>query len=123
VRIRKVALSIYEKGLTMLKKKIAVLVFSCLSSLPFTVSASEPSKSVDQPTQAVRANEVSKVNLNTADLDTLQNALVGIGKVKAQAIIDHRDANGPFASVDDLLEVKGIGAATLEKNRDRLGVN
>ncbi|MFZ3155568.1 ComEA family DNA-binding protein, partial [Pseudomonas sp.] len=44
-------------------------------------------------------------------------------KVKAASIVDHRAANGPFASVDDLLEVKGIGAAILEKNRDRLSSN
>ena len=43
--------------------------------------------------------------------------------MKAQAIIDHRNTNGPFASVDELLEVKGIGAAILEKNRDRMSVN
>lgn len=109
----------------MLKKKIAVFVFSCLASLPFAVSAAESSKSVEQPVQASSVEEAkaSTVNLNTADAQTLQDALIGIGKVKAQAIIDHRDNNGPFASVDELLEVKGIGAATLEKNRDRLSVN
>ncbi|MBD9424682.1 helix-hairpin-helix domain-containing protein [Pseudomonas sp. PDM15] len=108
----------------MLKKKIAVLVFSCLASLPFAVSAAESSKAVDH-SQAAPASEsqVSVVNLNTADAETLQSVLIGIGKVKAQAIVDHRNANGPFASVDELLEVKGIGAATLEKNRDRISLN
>lgn len=105
----------------MLKKKIAVLFLSCLVSLPVVVSAAE-SKSPEAAVEVVQT-ERSVVNLNTADLETLQSALVGVGKVKAQAIIDHRDANGPFASVDELLEVKGIGAATLEKNRDRLSVN
>jgi len=110
----------------MLKKKIAIFVFSCLASLPFAASAAESSKSAEQPaaqTSSVPEAKLSTVNLNTADAQILQEALIGIGKVKAQAIIDHRDTNGPFASVDELLEVKGIGAATLEKNRDRLSVN
>jgi competence protein ComEA len=65
----------------------------------------------------------TSINLNTADVATLEAGLLGIGPVKAQAIVDHRNANGPFASVDELLEVKGIGPATLEKNRGRLSVN
>ncbi|NMY40045.1 helix-hairpin-helix domain-containing protein [Pseudomonas sp. WS 5013] len=105
----------------MLKKKIAVVLLSCMASLPIAVSAAESAKA---PSVAVETQtEVSAVNINTADLDVLQSELVGVGKVKAQAIIDHRNANGPFASVDELLEVKGIGAAILEKNRDRMSVN
>ena len=48
---------------------------------------------------------------------------MGIGATKAQAIVAYREEHGNFASVDELLEVKGIGEATLEKNRDRLSVN
>ena len=109
----------------MLKKQAAVLLFSCLTSLPFVVSASEPTGGSGQVIEVSQAKvvEVTQVNLNTADIEILQSALIGIGKVKAQAIIDYRNANGPFASVDELLEVKGIGAVTLEKNRDRLSIN
>ncbi|SIQ31553.1 ComEA family DNA-binding protein [Aquipseudomonas alcaligenes] len=106
----------------MLKKKIAVLLLSCMASLPIAVSAAESAKAPGVAVEATQA-EVSSVNINTADLDVLQSELVGVGKVKAQAIIDHRNANGPFASVDELLEVKGIGAVILEKNRDRMSVN
>ena len=42
--------------------------------------------------------------------------------VKAQAIIDYRESNGEFLTVDELTEVKGIGEKTLEKNRDILTV-
>jgi competence protein ComEA len=48
------------------------------------------------------------VNVNTADADALE-ALPGVGPATAKAIIDHRAANGPFASVEDLKKVKGIG--------------
>ena len=57
------------------------------------------------------------VDINTAGLEELQT-LSGIGPTLAQRIIDYREANGPFASVDELVKVKGIGEATLEKFRD-----
>lgn len=62
-----------------------------------------------------------KINLNTASLAEL-DTLSGIGKVKAQAIIDYREANGPFQTVDQLVKVKGIGPKTLEKLRDKITV-
>ncbi|MBB2494996.1 ComEA family DNA-binding protein [Aquipseudomonas ullengensis] len=110
----------------MLNVKLSALLFACLTSLSVSVFAVESAKTETSPaeiSQAVAGAEVGKVNLNTADVATLESELVGIGKVKAQAIVDHRTANGPFASVDELLEVKGIGAATLEKNRDKLNIN
>lgn len=66
-----------------------------------------------------------KVDLNQADASTLQRELSGIGeaKAKAKAIVAYRESNGSFASVDELLEVKGIGKAILDKNREKLEVN
>ena len=63
------------------------------------------------------------VNINTADATTLAAGLNGIGPSKAQAIVAYRDANGPFQSADQLASVKGIGLATVEKNRDRIEVD
>ncbi|MDE6881054.1 MAG: helix-hairpin-helix domain-containing protein [Oscillospiraceae bacterium] len=60
---------------------------------------------------------VGPVDINTAGLDEL-DALPGIGPVLAQRILDYREANGPFLSVEELMEVKGIGEKTLEKFRD-----
>ncbi len=54
----------------------------------------------------------AKVNVNTATLDELET-LPGIGEVLAQRIIDHREAHGPFRTVEDLLDVSGIGDARL----------
>jgi competence protein ComEA len=61
------------------------------------------------------------VNVNTATATELET-LPGIGEVIAQAIVDHRTENGPFASVDELLDVTGIGDATLENIRELVTV-
>ena len=63
-----------------------------------------------------------RVNINTADAATLDRVLVGIGPSKAEAIVQYRKANGPFRSADQLASVKGIGLATIEKNRERIVV-
>ncbi|MCI0437585.1 MAG: ComEA family DNA-binding protein [Chloroflexi bacterium] len=63
----------------------------------------------------------AKININTATKAELIS-LPEIGETKAQAIIDYRQANGPFSTVDELLEVKGIGPATLEAVRDLVEV-
>ena len=59
---------------------------------------------------------INQVNINTADLKTLMS-LKGIGEKKAQNIIDYRTANGNFASIDELANVSGIGAKTVESLR------
>jgi competence protein ComEA len=61
------------------------------------------------------------VNINTADATQLAT-LNGIGESKAEQIVAWRQANGPFRSVEQLAEVKGIGLKTVEKNRERLTV-
>lgn len=58
-----------------------------------------------------------KVNLNTATAEQL-DTLPGVGPVTAQAILGWRQTNGRFGAVDDLLDVKGIGEATLAELRD-----
>ncbi len=59
---------------------------------------------------------IALVNVNTADQPTLET-IPGIGPVTATAIIDWRTQSGPFGSVEQLLEVSGIGPATLESIR------
>lgn len=80
----------------------------------------------EEPTSAEGSGSVGGVagglvNVNTgtaAELETLP----GIGEVTAQAIIDYRTENGPFASVDELLDVTGIGDVTLENIRELVTV-
>lgn len=73
--------------------------------------AEEPSDAADGP----------PIDLNTADAAELEE-LPGVGPAIAQRILEHRDKNGPFTSVDGLLEVSGIGPATLEDIRGRATV-
>ena len=62
-------------------------------------------------------NAVTKVDLNTATEEELQIA-PGIGPAKAKAIIKYRETYGKFSSVDELIEISGIGEKTLAKIRD-----
>lgn len=63
----------------------------------------------------------AKVNLNTATMEQLDE-LPGVGPVTATSILDWRTKNGRFTKVEDLLDVKGIGQATLEDLRDLVTV-
>ncbi len=67
------------------------------------------------------AAEGALVDLNSADLAALET-LPGVGPVTAQSILDHRDAIGRFTTVDELLDVSGIGDATLSRIRDSVTV-
>jgi competence protein ComEA len=57
------------------------------------------------------------VNINSANAETLATGLRGIGHSRAMEIVRYREAYGPFTSVDELTEVKGIGQSTLDENR------
>jgi competence protein ComEA len=60
------------------------------------------------------------VNVNTADVATIAKELDGIGKAKAQAIVEYRQKNGPFRAPEDLLKVEGIGQKVLDMNRGNI---
>lgn len=60
------------------------------------------------------------VDINTADAAALDAAMQGVGPKSAAAIVAYRAKHGPFKSVDDLANVKGIGPKTVEKNRAKL---
>ena len=89
----------------MFTRKIILLLFLSISILPIVYA---------------EAN-IEKININTADALTLEN-LQGIGPKKAAAIIEFRDENGMFESIDALQNVNGIGPKTVEKNRDLIEI-
>ena len=60
------------------------------------------------------------VDVNSADAKTLARELQGIGPAKAEAIVSHREKNGPFKSADDLAKVKGVGKKLVEQNKANL---
>ncbi|MGB2079519.1 MAG: ComEA family DNA-binding protein [Vibrio sp.] len=60
------------------------------------------------------------VNVNTASSEELATLLVGVGEKKAKAIVEYRGEHGGFKQADDLIQVKGIGPALVEKNKARL---
>ncbi len=62
----------------------------------------------------------AQVDINSADAKTLAETLSGVGLVKAEAIVAYRASNGPFRKIEDLGKVKGIGAKTIEANREAI---
>ena len=83
------------------------------------VAAEKTAEPVQLEQPAVQNSVGDKVNINTATAAEIQKALVGIGAKKAEAV---REKHGNFSAVEQLLEVQGIGKATLEKNRDRIAL-
>ena len=86
----------------------------CLAMIPVMLPAAAQADDVAMAAQA------ETVNVNEADAETLSRLLTGVGKSRAEAIVRYRDEFGPFVTVEDLLQVKGIGKATLERNRERI---
>ncbi|PCK10209.1 MAG: hypothetical protein COA42_00325 [Alteromonadaceae bacterium] len=62
------------------------------------------------------------LNINEASVEQLALVLSGVGEVKAQAIVEWRNTHGEFTSIEQLLEVKGVGAATLSKNSHKISI-
>lgn len=92
------------------------------SSAPPPIS-NAPSSPSDDSTQSenrpTSSNE--QINLNSATASALES-LPGIGPAIAQTIIDHRNANGPFTSIGEIKNVKGIGDKLFEKIQDNITV-
>lgn len=67
------------------------------------------------------AEQKAKVNINTATIKELMS-LKGIGKKKAESIVEHREKIGSFTTIDDLKGVKGLGDKIFNKIKDQIAV-
>lgn len=105
----------------MYRSKLSLIML--LATLPlFNLPLQAAEQAVaKQATTTTATKESGKINLNTATLAEL-TTLKGIGEKKAQAILEYREKQGKFSSVDQLADVTGIGPATLEANRDMIVV-
>ena len=70
---------------------------------------------------AMTVGAADKININTASKEELMQ-LEGVGSAIAERIVEYREANGPFVAPEDIMNVKGIGESTYEKNKDRIAV-
>ena len=86
-----------------------------------TTHASTMNQHATDAKSDVKNSTKDKVNINTADAQTLAQ-LEGVGIKKAEAIVAYRKANGNFKSIQDFANVKGVGPSILEKNIHRLTV-
>ena len=75
----------------------------------------------NKPEESVSAETDGRININTADSDTLQQ-LTGIGPALAGRIIDYRKSNGNFKGIEDIKQVSGIGEKTFEKFKEKIKV-
>lgn len=91
---------------------LGIVAAFCLTFVPTLSVANEP---------LIEVSQQQPLNINTATLEALE-ALPGIGPVTAQRIIDYRTERGAFASVAQLVEIKGIGEKSLEKVRPLIAV-
>ena len=99
----------------------SLVCFFAVFSFSLPIFAESEAPSAPQAAQAELAKTGESVNLNTADAATIVNAHIkGIGKKRAEAIVAYRQQHGPFKSVDDLKNIKGISQNVINANRSRL---
>ena len=100
-----------------------VLVPDASQASQYGASASKPPASSNGPSGGEPADRGGGpvVELNSADLAALES-LPGVGPALAQRIIDRRDQSGPFTSVDQLMDVSGIGPRVFEGLRERVAI-
>ncbi|MDP6264893.1 MAG: ComEA family DNA-binding protein [Pseudomonadales bacterium] len=96
------------------------LIKVLITILAFTFGGISYADTTDKSQMAQLTQAQEQVNINDADAQTIQRVLVGVGRSKAEAIVAYREANGRFYSLEELLEVKGIGKSTLAKNSGRI---
>jgi len=110
-----------------MKNILSAIIFAALSFSSVSFAADAPAKPAAVASATPAATKPAStavqevVNINTADAQTLTK-LKGIGPRKAEAIVAFRKANGAFKTIDQLADVKGIGAKMVEANRKNIRI-
>ncbi|WP_275075220.1 ComEA family DNA-binding protein [Providencia rettgeri] len=107
---------------------LCLSLFGGLSPLAWAKknTVEKPATTLSQSTDSIEnvknidINQSGKVSINHASAEELAQKLNGIGKQKAKAIVEYREKYGAFNSIENILEVQGIGPAFLEKNKTKL---
>ena len=85
------------------------------------IQVTEDGQEATSETAGENTGTDQKINLNTADVSQL-TTLTGVGESKALAIIAYREENGPFTSIEDIMNVPGIKEGTYEKIKDKIAI-
>lgn len=104
----------------MVKKGILSLGLALTLILPQAFANEGETEAAAETTE--QESVVLYVDINNDDAEKLADLLDGIGTSRAEAIVAYRDEHGPFIAPEDLLNVSGIGPATLEKNRQKIRI-
>ena len=103
----------------------AVLFLLFTSSVSMADAMDKPAMdmpAMDDSMAMMMKLEPMMVNINTATSEEMSEALKGVGPMIAGAIIKHREANGPFASAEDIMMVKGVGYVAFQANKEAIVV-
>jgi competence protein ComEA len=113
--------SAWQEEKSMLRKFLLPAAIVALSGLSIgKVAVAAPVHTSTAPYLQTAESKTDKLNINTATAAEIAAAMVGVGKSKAENIVKFREQLGGFKNLDQLLEVKGIGQRTLDKNRSKL---
>ena len=99
--------------------KVSKILLTCLILSFSSLSIAENTSGNDNSLNTNQVNE--RIDINHADIKTL-SLLKGVGMKKAEAIIMYREENGKFVSIEDLLNVNGIGKQILALNKTKLTI-
>ncbi|MGB2119873.1 MAG: ComEA family DNA-binding protein [Porticoccaceae bacterium] len=97
----------------ILLKRLVLTITTIIALSTMGLAVAEPA---DEMRSLAVTADYQPVNVNKASATRIAAAMKGVGLKTASAIVAYRQANGPFKSIDELAEVKGIGMATLRKN-------
>jgi|GEM_PF-507559 len=108
-------MNITYKSLVSLAVLVILFTSSIVMAEPMSV-AMEKSEAMEDA-MTMMESEPMMVNINTGTAEQIAEALKGVGPMTAAAIIEYRDANGPFANRKDIVMVKGVGDMTFKANK------